>query len=390
MVDPLEVLRTRRSVKWHTHPPDVLPLTVAEMDYPLAPAVAAVLHEAVARSDTGYAPTSSELGQAFAGFARRRWSWELDAASVTPVADVGVGVVEVLRVLTRRGGAVVISPPVYPPFFDWAPEAGADLVQVPLTRGPQAYGGDRGGHGGGAAWRLDLPALERAFAAGAGAYVLCNPHNPVGSVPTRAELSALVDLAHRYGVRLVSDEIHAPLVLPGATFTPLLSIPGAGQVAVSLHAASKAWNLAGLKCAVLITASPAMADEAERLPPDTKGRVGHFGLLAAIAAWTEGEAWLDQLLATLDARRTQLGALLTERLPTLGWQPPQATYLAWLDATALGAGNVPRDLFLERARVALEPGPRFGAPGSGHLRLNFATSPQILDQAVTAMASALA
>jgi cysteine-S-conjugate beta-lyase len=372
-VDPLAVLRQRRSAKWRTYPVDVLPLTVAEMDFALAAPVAAALREAVDRSDAGYAMAVPDLGRALAGFAARRWNWDLDPASVTAVTDVGVGVVELLRVLTRPGDAVVISPPVYPPFFDWVAEAGARLVQVPLARGP----------GG---WRLDLSALEAAFAARPAAYVLCNPHNPVGRVHTASELAALVRLAETYQVAIISDEIHGPLVLPGAAFTPLLTIPGAAEVAVSVLSASKAWNLAGLKCAAVVTAAPRMAAVVGRFPPDARWRVGHFGVIAAVAAFTAGEPWLDQLLATLDRRRVLLGDLLRQRLPMLTWHPPEATFLAWLDCSALGPADQARELFLSRGRVALEPGLRFGAVGSGYARLNFATSTGILDQATAQMA----
>jgi cystathionine beta-lyase len=376
VVDPLPVLRKRRSAKWRTYPGDVVPLTVAEMDYPLADAIVRPLREAVERSDTGYAAAVPELGEALSGFAARRWSWQVDPAAVTAVADVGVGISELLRVVTADGGSVVISPPVYPPFFDWVGESGAPLVEAPLHRGA----------GG---WQLDLERLGREFAAGAAAYVLCNPHNPVGRVHTPEELGALVELAHRHGVTLISDEIHSPLVLPGATFTPLLSVPGAAAVAITVLSASKAWNLAGLKCASIVTADPAMSSIVDRLPPDTRWRVGHFGVIAAIAAWSDGADWLDRLLATLDARRGQLAGLLDTELPGITWHPPQAGYLAWLDCTVLGDGAVPQRLFLDKARVALEPGPRFGAPGSGYVRLNFATSPTILGDAVIAMAGAV-
>ena len=211
-VDPLNVLRKRRSAKWQTYPADVLPLTVAEMDFALAAPVAEALREAVGRSDTGYAMATPGLGRALAGFAASRWDWEIDPASVTAVTDVGVGVVELLRLLARPGDAVVISPPVYPPFFDWVAEAGARLVEVPLAHGD-------------AGWRLDLAALETAFAGRPAAYVLCNPHNPVGRVHTGGELAALVRLAQAHRVTIISDEIHGPLVLPGATFTPLLTVP---------------------------------------------------------------------------------------------------------------------------------------------------------------------
>jgi cystathionine beta-lyase len=376
-VEPLEVLRKRRSAKWRTYPPDVLPLTVAEMDFALAPPVAAALRDAVERSDAGYALARPDLGDAIAGFAARRWGWDLDPTSVLAVADVGVGVVELLRALVRPGGSVVISPPVYPPFFDWVDEAGAKRVEVPLAQ-------DGGG------WHLDLIRLQEAFATRPGAYVLCNPHNPVGRVHDRDELAALVGLGQTYGVPIVSDEIHGPLVLPEASFTPLLSVPGAAGVAVTVMSASKAWNLAGLKCAAIVSASPAMAAAVGRLPADTRWRVGHFGVMAAVAAYNEGEAWLDQLLTTLERRRAQLATLLEEQLPVVAWHPAAATYLAWLDCRAIGPDGRARDVFLERGRVALEPGPRFGAAGSGYARLNFATSAEILELAVAGMARALA
>jgi cystathionine beta-lyase len=372
-VDPLEVLRQRRSAKWQTYPADVLPLTVAEMDFALAAPIAEALREAVERSDAGYGMAGPDLGRALSGFAASRWNWDLDPASVTAVTDVGVGVVELLRVLTRPGDAVAISPPVYPPFFDWVPEAGARLLEVPLARDA-------------AGWRLDLAALEAAFATHPAAYVLCNPHNPVGRVHTADELAALVRLAQLYQVAIVSDEIHGPLVLPGATFTPLLTVPGAAEVAVSLLSASKAWNLAGLKCAAVVTAAPRMAAVTDRFPADTRWRIGHFGVIGAVAAFTAGEPWLDQLLLTLDHRRLLLSDLLRQRLPMLTWHPPEATFLAWLNCAALGADNRARDRFLDHGRVALEPGLRFGAAGSGYARLNFATSPDLLDQATARMA----
>ncbi|GGQ50535.1 MalY/PatB family protein [Couchioplanes azureus] len=369
IVDSLETLRRRRSAKWRTHPDDVLPLFVAELDVPLAPVVADVLRAAVDASDTGYAAAGPDLGAAVAGFAARRWGWDVDPGRVTPVTDVGVGAVELLRVLTRPGDAVVISPPVYAPFFHWVAEAGAQLREVPLT-------GDL---------RLDLAGLEAAFADRPAAYLLCNPHNPVGRVHSRDELAALVTLASRYGVTIVSDEIHGPLVLPGATFTPLLSLPGAAEVGVSLVSASKAFNLAGLKCAAVVDGDRALTAS---FPPDVPWRTGHFGLLATVAAFTRGDEWLDGLLGFLDERRTQLGELLRTRLPWISWQPPEATYLAWLDCRAAQADREPAELFLQRGRVALEAGPKFGAFGAGHVRLNFGTSPAILEEAVGRMAGA--
>jgi cystathionine beta-lyase len=373
-VAPLSDLMQRRSAKWRTYPTGVLPLTVAELDFDLAPPVKAALRRAIETSDTGYSAAVPDLGSAYARFAKDRWDMAVDPEAVTAVTDVGVGVVELLRVLTRPGDSVVISPPVYPPFFDWAPEATARLHEVPLT----------------GEFRLDLGALERAFVTRPAVYVLCNPHNPVGRVHTAGELAALIRLARIYRVTVVSDEIHAPLVLPGATYTPILTVPGAAEVAVSVVSASKAFNLAALKCGAVVTGSRRMAEVVGRFPPDARWRTGHFGVLASVAAFTDGGPWLDQLLATLDARRTQLGELLAARLPQLRWQPPEATYLAWLDTSAVGPDDTARELFLERGRVALEPGLRFGAAGAGHVRLNFGTSAEIIDEATARMAAALA
>jgi cysteine-S-conjugate beta-lyase len=376
-VAPVDELRRRRSVKWRKYPSDVLPLFVAEMDFDLAPPVRQALHDAVDASDIGYSNPAPELGDAYAGFAADRWGWQVDPAQVTAITDVGVGVVELLRVLTRPGDAVAISPPVYPPFFDWGPEAGVRLLDVPLWHDENGY-------------RLDLDALEKAFATHPAVYVLCNPHNPVGRVHTEAELTALIRLARLYGVRIISDEIHAPLTLPGATFTPLLSLPGAADVAVSVVSASKAFNLAGLKCAAVVTGSARMAGWVEEFPPDARWRTGHLGVLATVAAFREGGPWLDRLLATLDARRTQLGDLLRDRLPAVSWHPPQATFLAWLNCSKVGADDEAAELFLAKGRVALEPGTHFGARGAGFVRLNFGTGAHVLDEATARMAAAVA
>jgi cysteine-S-conjugate beta-lyase len=208
-------------------------------------------------------------------------------------------------------------------------------------------------------------------------------------VHTPDELAALVRLARLHRVTIVSDEIHAPVVLPGATFTPLLSMPGAAEIAVSLLSASKAWNLAGLKCAAVVTGSRTMAAVLDRFPPDARWRTGHLGVLASVAAFTDGEPWLDRLLVTLDRNRTLLTGLIRDRLPALTWHPPQATYLAWLDCAAVGPDDQARELFLDRGRVALEPGLRFGAAGAGYARLNFGTGTEILDEATSRMAAAL-
>ena len=370
-------LRRRTSAKWRTHPPDVLPLPVAEMDFPLAAPVAEALHAAIGRSDLGYASPNSGLAEALAGFAARRWSWQLDPAQVTLAPEVGVAVVEVLRLLVRPGDRVVINPPVYDSYFPWAAEVGCQLAEVPLAQTADG-------------WALDLDAMQAAFQDGARVHLLCSPHNPTGTVHPRQDLERLAALAARYGVVVLADEIFSPLVLPGRTHHPFVSVsPEAAAHGIVFTSASKAWNLAGLKCAAIVTADAATRRLLERLPEELPWRVGHLGVLGSIAAFTEGEPWLEEVLGVLDHHRHYLAELLAARIPAIRYRPPEASYLAWLDCTALGLGEDPSAVFLARGRVALSPGPSFGRPGRGHARLNMATSRQILAEAVDRMASAI-
>jgi cystathionine beta-lyase len=362
----LDELRVRRSAKWQRYPPDVLPAWVAEMDFPLAPPVHAAIAEALAHDDTGYA-MSNGLAEAFAAFATSRFDWTIDVARTLLVADIMSGVAEVLLALTAPGDRIVVNPPVYPPFFSVVGEVGREVVEAPLA--PD--------------WRLDLDALERAFAGGARAYLLCNPHNPTGTVFTRDELGAVADLAVHHGVLVVSDEVHAPMTLPGATHIPYLTVAEHGLALVS---ASKAWNVAGLKSALIVAGSEESAAELARIPAHVSYHAGHFGVIAAIAAFRDGAPWLDGLVAHLDVQRRRLAELLAAELPSVRMVSPEAGYLVWLDCRELGLGDDPSEAFLERGRVALSPGPTFGIEGKGYARLNVATSGAILTEAVARMA----
>jgi cystathionine beta-lyase len=300
------------------------------------------------------------------------------------------GVVEVLRLVTSPGDAVVVNPPAYPPFYGFVEHADRRVVEAPLT--PEH--------------RPDPDALRAAFAeATAGgrpaAYLLCHPHNPTGAVYRESELATIAELAAAYRVRVVVDEIHAPLVLPGSEFRPYLSLPGT-EDAFAIYSASKGWNLAGLKAAVVVAGEVAAADLA-RLPEEVSHGPSHIGVLAHTAALREGGAWLDAVLAGLDRNRKLLGDLLADRLPAIRWLPPEGTYFAWLDCRGLdlptsgtpgGRGVItslagPAGVFLERGRVALSDGPAFGTGGAGHVRLNMATTPEILGVAIDRMARAV-
>ena len=389
----LTELRQRTSYKWQAAAPDVLPLFVAEMDVMPAEAVLEVLAAALERGDTGYA-TGSCYAEAYASFAEERWSFTgFEPARSALVPDVMLGAAELLKLLTGPGDQVIVTPPVYPPFYAFAEHLGRRVVEVPLT----------------SEHRLDLGALEEAFQAarrhGRAAFLLCNPHNPTGTVHSAEELTAVAAAAGEAGVAVVADEIHAPLVLAGAQFTPYLSVPG-GERGFALVSASKGWNLPGLKAAVAFAGKEAAGDLA-RLPEEVSHGPSHLGVIAHTAALLQGGEWLAAVLAGLERNRSLLGELLAHHLPAVAWRPGAATYLAWLDFSELAAvlgdgksepaarGDVsvrsgPGAWFLEHSRVLLSSGTAFGAGGELCARLNFATSASILTEAVERMAAGLA
>lgn len=392
LLDPsLTDLRARTSMKWRLYPADVLPLWVAEMDVSLAPAVSQAIVRAAESGDTGY-PFGTAYAESVASFAADRWGWDgLDPARTALVPDVMMGIVEVLRLLTRPGDAVVVTSPVYAPFFAFVTHADRTVVEASLNTDH----------------RLDAAAIEdglvRARAGGSRnpVVLLSNPHNPTGTVHTRAELEAVAEVARRHGARIISDEIHAPVVYSDAAFVPLLSVAGA-ENAFALTSGSKAFNLAGLKAALLMAGTEAAADLA-RLPEEVSHGPSHVGILAHTAGFADGRDWLDGLLGGLEDNRALLGRLLDEHVPQVSWTPPQATYLAWLDASALGLSAEasadalavvsdlagPAKFFLDEARVALSSGHVFGRGGEDAVRLNFATRPEILTEAVIRMGRAV-
>lgn len=368
---PLEALRRRTSTKWRTYPDDVIPMFVAETDFALAEPITVALSRAVADGDTGYTPADPGLREAFAGFARRRFGWEVDPAFLRTTCDVMMGVVELLRATIRPGDRVVITSPVYPPFSMCIPEAGGVVDDVPLV--------DTG-----EGWELDLSGIEGALAGGARAVLLCNPHNPTGTVHSRAALAELAAIARRHGAVVISDEIHFPLVHPGAQFTPFLEASSdAAEVGLAVTSASKAFNLAGLKCALMVAASPAQAQVIRGLPPEVEWRTGLFGAIAAVAAFSPAsDAWLDSLGAALDRNRVLLAELLADHLPLARYRVPDAGFLAWIDVSAYGWGDDPARHILTHAKVALHHGPLFGPSGVGHVRVNFGCGPEVLTDAV--------
>ncbi len=372
----LAELRRRSSAKWQYYPEDVLPLWVAEMDACLAQPIVDAVQDALLLGDTGY-PWGPRLQTAVASFAADRWDWSFDPANAITVTDVMTGVLESVQRLSKPGDPIILTPPIYPPFTKVTSMLERPMIPARLT----------------AEGRLDLDTLEAAFVSaaergGTPILLLSNPHNPNGTVNTLEELEAVARLARQHGVRVVSDEIHAPLIMPTSTFTPYLSVAGT-EPDVSLISASKGWNLAGFKAAVAIPGADAVED-LKAINHRMGTHPGHIAVIAHSTAFDQARSWLDGAIAGIDANRHLLTELLAEHLPAARYTPPEATYLAWIDCRDLGLGDDPAKIFLELGRVGLSGGIPFGDGGEGHVRFNLATSPAIVTEAVESMAAAVA
>ncbi|WJY01400.1 aminotransferase class I/II-fold pyridoxal phosphate-dependent enzyme [Curtobacterium sp. 458] len=381
MVSAFDAHHTRTSEKYTAFPPEVLPMFVAEMDSVLAEPVRDALVAAVTNGDTGYVGHGRALPEAFADFAADRWSWRVDPDLVRTTTDVSVAAVETLRRIIEPGDRVVIMPPVYPPFWDYVTEAGGTTAEVPLLPPAEGAGDTTGATT--ADWRMDLDGVRAALADGVRTILLCNPHNPLGLVHPRDELAALARLAAEYDAVVVSDEIHAPLTHADAVFTPFLdSCPEAADLGVALTSASKAWNLAGTKCALMVGASERARTWFDGMPTEVVERTGILGYTASVAAFRAGGPWLASLLTELTVNRRTLAERLDEVLPGARYRQPQASYLAWIDLGALPFGDDPAAVLLDRSEVALSRGLDFGRQGAGHVRLNFGCSAETLDEAL--------
>ena len=370
---PIAELRNRRSAKWRSFPDEVLPLPVAEMDFEIAEPIKAVLMEMLRNSDTGYLGPIPELAVNFSAFAEKRWGWEVDPEQILNATDVGVAIVEMARMVVKPGDSIVINSPVYHNFSGWIRELKCEIVDAPLEATELHY-------------ELDLSAIESAYANGAKIHFLCNPHNPVGTVFSKESLTQLADLALKYKVAIFSDEIHAPLTFSELAFTPFLSVSEAAkEVGVCFTAASKSWNLAGLKCAIIVTDSTKWHEIAMQMPAAVHWRASLFGAVGAATAF-ECTEWLDAVLVTLDRNRKFLKEEIDRKLPGVKYRLPDFGYLAWLDLSALNLGEDPTAHILTQAKVALNSGQTFAAGANQFCRLNFGTSKTIISEAIDRIA----
>ena len=365
--------RGNRNAKWTKYGPEALSAWVAEHDFRPPPAVTDAMQTTIDRGDFGYHDLEEDVGEAFARWSAARYGWSPDPGFVHTCVDVLQGVTAAVTALAEPGAGVILTPPIYHIFLQICPTA-----RRPQLEWPMRYDRDRG-------WTLDPDDLEALVQSEPGARVLlwCHPHNPTGLVAGTEVLTRVVELAHAYDFYVVSDEIHADLVYPdsAAPFTPMLSIPGAAERVVTVTSPAKTFAMSGLRCAVMAYGDRGLRRRVrEAHPPLLLGHSARTGIDATVAAWDHGAAWADGLLAHLHGLRDRLADRLHAEVPEVVFHRPDSTFLAWLDVSACGLGEAPAARLLQHASVAASEGTEFGTNGHGHIRLNFGTPAEVLDQ----------
>lgn len=375
----IEQLREIGGLKWSLYP-DKIGAFVAEMDFGIAPSITQAINASVEQGIFGYLPQNlaEDMSEACSGWQGSRYGWDVPAKNIRPLADVLAGLFAAIEHFSPAGSKVIVPTPAYMPFFKIPGMCGRDIIEVAMLQTPDG-------------WELDYASLDQAFADGGGLLLMCNPHNPIGKVYTREEMLRVAEIVDRHDGRVFSDEIHAPLVYPGHQHVSYASIsPAAAGHTITATAASKAWNIPGLKTAQLILSNDADLATWDEVGLFQEHGASNLGVVATTAAYTAGGPWLAEILDYLDGNRHLLAELVAKHLPGVEYAMPQGTYLALLDCRALNLGDVPADFFSEQAGVQLIDGSACGAAGAGFVRINFATPRPILREILERMGEALA
>ena len=365
------------SSKWCRYDEDVLPLWVADMDFAAPEPVVRALQERVAHGVFGYGVQPDGLCEVVQERLARLYGWRVEADDILFFPGVVTGFNLACRAIGGPGDEVLVEPPVYPPMLTAPGNANRTCKIVPLTEGRERYA-------------HDFDALEQAITERSSLFLLCNPHNPVGRVFETSELERLAEICLRHGVVICSDEIHCDLVYQGHRHVPIASLaPEVAAQTITLFAPSKTYNIAGLSCSVGVVQNPDLRARLEQAGAGLVRRVNVLGFTAALAAYRDGQAWLDALLAYLEGNRDFMLEYVAAHMPGVKCQRPEGTYLAWLDCREASIPGDPQQFFLERARVALNDGATFGAEGEGFVRLNFGCPRATLAEALERMRAAL-
>ena len=376
----LDRVRNRPGIKWERHGNDVLSAWVADMDVEVPDFIKEAVIERIEVGGLGYGFYDEPIPvlEAFKSRMDTAFGWSIDTEDVMRVHDVIQGLEWVLHTLTPPGSEIVVQTPVYPPFYSSVEGTGRNWVANPLLENEEG-------------WALDFDHLAEVSARdNVSALLLCHPHNPCGYVMTSADLAQIIEIAELNNLLVISDEIHCDLVYSPHKHVPTASISElAAQRTVTLTAATKTFNMAGLRMAFIHSSSRQYSPQLKEIRPRMIGGINGLGQVATAVGWEKGDAWIAELVEGLDHNRHLLAEMLSEHLPQIRYRPPQATYLSWLDCRDLGLGDNPAEVFMSRGKVALNSGLDFGVEGTGYVRLNFATSPEMLAMIVERMASAV-
>ena len=382
-VPPLSSLQLRKSEKWRAYPAEILPMPFAVMDFELSEPIKKSLIDLVNNSDAGYLGKIPELGQSLTNFSANRWNWKIAPEDIKICPDVVVGVIEVCRQIVKPDDQIMINTPVYYNFFNWIKELNCKPYDAPLIENQLTYS-------------LDFEKIAEGYASGVKVHILCNPHNPVGAVFSQLDLAKLADLADEFDVVIASDEIHAPLTYKEKSFTPFLNSSAvAKEVGISFLSATKSWSIAGLKCAQIVAVGEKTRQIVAGIPTAVHSRASLFGAVASAAAYGESIDWLDSVVEQLDQSRTYLGGLLSELQFDIGYREPDGGYFGWLDLRSvdkfknLNSREDIAELLLTHGKIAVAPGHLYGPSGTGFIRINFATSFEIIEESVKRIKSTL-
>ncbi len=374
----IDQLRARPGAKWHRYADDVIPAWIAEMDFLIAEPIQAVMQNLITGAAYGYEDSSVSIALAdeFAAHMRRRYGWHVAGGHVVPVADLVQAQFAAVGAFSQPGDGVLLQTPIYPPFISAVRDMGRQVVENRLVDD-------------GTRFVVDADDLRSRIDAHTSLLLLCNPHNPTGRVFTRAELESMATIAEERDLVVLADEVHADLAYPGNVHIPFASLsPTIASRTITITSATKAYNIPGLRCGLLHFGSDALFKRFRSVYPERLlGKVNQLGIVATITAWREAAPWLGEVMQVLEQNRGRVAEFLSSQLPAVRQYSPEASYLAWLDCRELHlpAATSPASFFLEQARVGLNEGAEFGPPGEGHARLNFATSPEILDQILARM-----
>jgi cystathionine beta-lyase len=371
--------RHTESIKWHYYGEDALPLWVADMDFVSPEPVVQALRERAGHGIYGYPQEPKELRGIIVDWVARHYGWQIQPDWLVFTPGVVVGFNIACHAVTSSGDGVLIQTPAYPPFFEAPKNAQLVLDQMELTRETT---GD---------YTIDFDAFESAITDRTRVFILCNPHNPVGRVFRRDELERMADICLRHNLAICSDEIHCDLIYSGYRHIPIAALaPEIAERTITLIAPSKTFNIAGLGCSLAIIPNQELRKQYKAAHAGLVPHINLTGYVAALAAYRDGQTWLDELLRYLEGNRDFLLDYVRTQLPGIRMGKPEGTYLAWLDCREAGIAGKPWEFFLQNAKVALNDGEAFGRGGEGFARLNFGCPRSTLVEALDKMKAALA